>query len=661
MDSFFYTRLALSNLVKNRKLYLPYGLMNMGIIAMFYIMHSIASNEGISNMIYAGTLSTMLYLGTIVVGIFATILVLYTNSFLVKQRQKELGLYHILGMEKKHIAKMLGMESIISAIACVGIGLISGMILSKLLFMILLKLMSSTVTLQFGISFTSILVTAGFFGVLFFVTLFYNLARIHVSNPINMLKGGNVGEKEPKAKWLMALIGFGTLAYGYYLAQSVNNPLNAIGTFFIAVLLVIVATYALFTSGSIVVLKLLRRNKKFYYNQKHFIAVSGMLYRMKQNASGLASICILSCAVLVSVSTTVSMYLGMEEMLTITAPRSIQLHVYDLESNSLESIKAPIDQMIKENGLEASNVVNYTERSSMITQSGNILNPVDQQNFKVNEMINLALITAEDYAHLENKALSIGNDEIVFINKDAEAISNTLMINNKTYKTHFEYDEDAKIMDFYQRGFNKNYLGVVANESVREEIIKYLDGEETTKSWIYAFDLGDDYEANKAFASEMGQWISEDVIKYGFSFQSRDLQRTEFFGIYGGFFFIGIFLGLLFLMATAMIIYYKQISEGYDDQGRYEILQKVGMSHGEIKKSIKRQIILVFFLPLITAIIHICFAFNVIKHLLTVFGMFNTHLFIMCTVGTVGVFALIYFIVYVLTAKAYYKLLVVNF
>lgn len=656
MNNFFYTRLAASNLVKNRKLYLPYTLMNICIIIMFYIMHSIAVNDGVAKLPYSAMASTMLFLGTIVVGIFAMILVFYTNSFLIKRRQKEIGLFNILGMEKKHIAKVLGIESLLCALFCIGIGLVSGMVLSKLMFMAYLKLLKVTVPIAFGISIQSIIITAVFFGILFLITLVFNVAKVHLINPIELLKGGNVGEKEPKSKWIMALLGFGCLGYGYYLAQSVDNPMTAIGTFFIAVIFVIAATYSVFTSGSIVILKLLRKNKAFYYKPKHFIAVSGMLYRMKQNASGLASICILSCAVLVSVSTTVSLYIGMDDLMQTMYPKSVTIITYDETNPSLlDPFSLKVNELAKKEGVEVIDPIRFSEVTNMVDATKTVWTKAELEFQNYSSLYSLILLTADEMSAVEGRVINVEPNTLALYTNPKTLMKESIQIEDIKFTVESRVNEALKVRDFYAQEMTKTVVAVVNSEEERKEIAQRLSDDKVLVKNVYAFDLSGSLEENKAFATKVNQ-LRE--VSFNGIINSRDLNLDEYTGIYGGFLFIGIFLGSLFLMATAMIIYYKQMSEGYDDQGRYEILQKVGMSHGEIKKTISRQIVMVFFLPLVTAIIHIAFAFNVIKHLLTVFGLVNTQLFITCTLGTIGAFALIYFIVYLLTAKAYYKLLV---
>ncbi len=656
MRNFFYTRLAVGNLVKNRKLYAPYCVTNVGIITMFYIMLSIGLNKGFNEMPYAQSTVAMLFFGTVIIGIFSTILVFYTNSFLLKQRQKEIGLYNILGMEKRHIAKMLGIETAVSSLACLVLGLLSGMVLSKLMFLILLKLMHFSVPIAFSVSFKAMTITSIFFGILFACTLLYNVARIHLLNPINLMRGSVVGEKEPKSKWLMALIGAGCLGYGYYLAQSVDNPMMAIQTFFIAVLFVIVATYTLFTAGSIVVLKGLRKNKKFYYNPKHFIAVSGMIYRMKQNASGLASICVLSCAVLVSVSTTVSMYIGIDDMFETRYPMTVEMTIRDeAPLEALQTLEGVVERLAETHGVSVKSPIAYGNAAVFtdISQS--------QWTFEgdYSKMHNVYLVLAEEMSRIQGERISVSEGELLAIGEAAEGIPEQVTVGSATFKVEKAPEAAFEIDKFYRDEMGKYAILVFGDETNRQAFLDAAAHGEAASRYTYAFDLEGDEASQAAFSSALKAYSYAEDSPEVFV-EARESVKEEFVGIYGGFLFLGIFLGTLFLMATAMIIYYKQISEGYDDKGRFEILQKVGMSHSEIKKSINRQIVMVFFLPLVAAIVHITFAFNVIKHLLTVFNMVNTQLFIMCTVGTVAAFAVIYYLVYMLTARAYYRLLVVK-
>lgn len=441
-----YARLAFNNLKKNRKIYLPYILTCIVTVLMFYMIHSLSVNESITTMHGGKTIQYSLSYGTIIVGIFAVIFLFYTNSFIIKRRKKEFGLYNILGMEKRHIGVVLIFETLYISLISISIGLLLGIILDKLMYLIIAFILHANYGINFFISWKSILVTFALFAAIYIGIYIFSFIRVQISQPIGLLKGENIGEKEPKTRLVMALIGLLCLTLGYICAVFTKNAIAAIELFFIAVILVIIGTYFLFAAGSIALLKILKHNKKFYYKTNHFTSVSGMIYRMKQNAIGLASICILFTMLLVTISTTTSFMIGKNDM---------------------------------------------------------------------------------------------GND---------------------------------------------------------------------------------------------------------------------FMSIYGGMFFLGVYLGTLFLMAMILIIYYKQISEGYEDKKRFEIMQKVGMSYAEVKKSISAQILIVFFLPLIMAGIHVAFAFPMINLILDIVGLTNTKLFVFCSLGCFVFFSIIYVIVYLLTAKVYYRI-----
>lgn len=438
-----YRKLAFTNIKNNGSLYLPYIISGIVTVAMFYIMMFLNNSKGLEKIYGASYLTSIMALGVRTIAVFSYIFIFYTNSFIIKRRKKEIGVYNILGMEKRHIAKLMGIETVTVALIAIIGGIVTGILFSKLSILLLYKILAVKETVKFEINFSTIINTLIVFGILYALTLIYNMMQIKLANPIELLRGGNVGEKEPKSKWLMAIIAVGCLAVAYYIAITTENPLKGLSLFFVAVLLVIVGTYLLFIAGSIVFLKMLRKNKKFYYNKKHFAAVSGMIYRMKQNADGLASICILSTMVLVIIASTVSLYIGLEDELKTRYP------------------------------MEAVTYVNY-----------------------------------------------------------------------------LEVDDNV--------------------DSVRDHI--------------------------------------------------------------------------------------RQIIEGYDDKERYEIMEKVGMSNAEVKKSIQSQVRMVFFLPIVTAAIHVAAAFPMLRRLLMMLNLTDTQLMIECMIGTLLVFLAIYYLVFKLTSRTYYKI-----
>lgn len=655
MSNMFYPKLAATNIKKNGKTYFPYILTCISSIAMFYILHFISVNEGLEAMSGGDSLKIILKLGTYVIGLFSVIFLFYTNSFLIKRRKKELGLYNILGMEKKHIAKVLFWESFFVTLISMVIGLLSGIAVSKLIFLVLLKILHFKVPMGFFISTKSLIITAILFGFIFVLTLLNNLRQIHLAKPVELLKGGQVGEKEPRTRWVITLIGLSSLGSGYYIAVTTEAPLAALNRFFLAVILVMIGTWALFTAGSIALLKMLRKNKSFYYKTNNFINVSGMIYRMKQNAIGLANICILSTTVLVMISTTVSLYIGMEDVLRTRYPRDISISVKNVSKEKSEEISSMIKEKSEKNGIDIKNIVKYRSVSLAMIQDKNYFTD-DGSNLDTNNLCFLEFIPLSEYNDLENKSITLKENEVLIFTYRGEIIGDSINVLGKELKIKDRIN--SMTVDGIASALVANsYFIIMPDEKAIEEVYSSsIQGAENMSelSYFFAFDTDEDADREVALTNEINNKIKELSIEG--SCEGLEESRESFFSLYGGLFFLGIFLGVLFIMATVLIIYYKQISEGYDDKERFEIMKKVGMSKEEIKKSIGSQVLMVFFLPLVTAIIHIAFAFKVIVKLLSVLNLTNVTLFAFCTLGTIFVFAIFYAIVYILTSKVYYKI-----
>lgn len=625
------------------------------ITAMFYIMEFISVNQGLEVMSGGDQLKTILKFGTYVIGFFSVVFLFYTNSFLIKRRKKELGLYNILGMEKKHIAKVLFWENFFVALTTMALGLLLGIALSKLMFLVLLKILNFKVPMGFFISNQSLFKTAVLFGVTFILILMNNLRQIHLSNPVELLKGGQVGEKEPKTKWVLTIIGLLSLGTGYYIALTTESPLAALSSFFMAVILVMVGTWALFTAGSIALLKALRKNKKFYYKTNHFINVSGMIYRMKQNAIGLANICILSTTVLVMVSTTVSLYIGMEDVLRTRYPRDISISAKNISKDKSEELTSMIKEQAEKQGAAVKNIVKYRSLDLAVIQDKNYF--TDNRNeLDMNNVGFLEFIPLSEYNEMENKSITLKEDEVLLYTYRGEIAEDSINILGNEFKIK-EHINTMTVDGIASSVVSNGYFVVVPDENTIKKI--FGSSTEASKnigelSYYFAFDTDSNAEEEIALTKEINSKIKE--LSVDGNCEGLEESRVSFFSVYGGLFFLGIFLGALFIMATVLIIYYKQISEGYDDKERFEIMQKVGMSKDEIKKSINSQVLMVFFLPLFTAIIHIAFAFKVIIKLLEVLNLTNVTLFVYCTAGTIFVFTIFYGIVYVLTSKVYYKI-----
>lgn len=680
MNSKIYGKLAVTNLKNNGKSYVPYILASAFSVMMYYIMDNLYRNRSLVEK--GSPLAIMLSYADAVLLIFSVIFLFYINSFLIKRRKKELGIYNILGMGKGHLGKMLFIESVITTAASVIGGILAGILFGKLVYLVLLKILHLKRDIVYMISPVSIGITAAIFSSIFFVIFLYNLVQMKLSNPIELLRGGNTGEREPKTKWLMTIIGIACLAGGYYISLTTKEPLQALGQFFIAVLLVVVGTYALFMAGSITLLKILRRKKSYYYKTRHFTAVSGMIYRMKQNAVGLANICILSTMVLVMVSMTVSLYGGMNDVITTRFPYEAQITSSGINQKEEEQIEEIIKNMTKKNHTVLTSQIRFhmgrfTTVYNSKTKKFDMMAAGDYANSNVADLV---MIPLSDYNQIEGKNVNLKENEVLLYHRnhnrndnrshkksdtDTQKDKKVIQLNSRSYKVVDELDRlaiakadttsfiDGWYVVVKDSSIITSYLkDIYENSNIYDELKEYYG----KIQYSYSFNLNGS-RANRVKTEKSIQKQLQKKIT-NCSVESRELSRESFYELYGGFLFIGIFLGIIFLMATTLIIYYKQISEGYDDRERYQIMQKVGMSKKEVRQSIRSQVLLVFFLPLIMAVIHLAFAFKIITKLLSMLNLTNVSLFFMYTVGTVAVFAVIYAIIYSITAKEYYKIII---
>lgn len=640
MNNFIYEKLAVTNLKNNRKTYVPYIFTGILTIMMFYIIDALSRGKGVTQ----NTLKICLQYATGVIVVFAVIFLFYTNSFLIKRRKKEIGVYNILGMGKRHIARMMAVETILTAGISILGGLVSGLVFGKLMYLLLLKILHNSVDMQFSVNGTAILQTVILFAGIYLLTYLYNILQIQLVNPVELLHGGNQGEKEPKSRWLLVIVGVAALGNGYWIALTTEAPLEALLKFFVAVICVIIGTYALFIAGSIVILKMLRKNKSYYYNPKHFTSVSGMIYRMKQNGAGLANICVLSTMVLVMVSTTVSLYAGMEDILDSRFPREVSIVCNQADTEHEGIIDNLLKEQCEKTGVKITDRVRYRYGSMNAVLKGNQLEKVDQY-YPDNEFYYVEMLTQDEYNRIEKQNVSLSEQEILTYTTNGRCGKKQINIAGQNYQVKKELSE--------MTGQPKNSV-----EMYKTLYIVFADAAQIERiqpfSYADKFNLkGDDGKQREALEEMQKEFYEK--IPDG-SMESRMLSRASFYELYGGLFFIGIYLGSMFIMATVLIIYYKQISEGYDDRERYQIMQKVGMSKKEVKRSIQSQVLSVFFLPLIVAVIHVAVSFKVMTKILGVLNLTNVPLFAICTVITIAVFAVFYIVVYIITAKEYYRI-----
>ena len=658
-----YTKLAITNIKNNRQFYFPYLLTGIITVAMFYIMCALESNPGIQSMPGAKDLGLILRLGIGVIGIFAVIFLFYTNSFIIKRRKKELGIYNILGMEKRHIAKILSKEAFFTAIIAIGGGLVTGVLFHKLACMLLYRMIGFNGGITFSFSKKGVMITAILFAIVYLLTYIYDLFQVQLANPIELLQSGNKGEREPKTKAIMAVLGVLCLGTGYFIAITTKNPIKALTLFFVAVILVIIGTYLLFTAGSIALLKILRRNKGYYYQTKHFTSVSGMIYRMKQNAVGLANICILSTMVLVAVSTTVSLYVGVEDIMKERYPNEINISAYyDTGAPSEDSIAPIVEKSVKESGRKIRHEEDYLELYfAAIKDQGQY--SLDKEKVKTagDRVSGFVVLTREDCKKKYNEEIPelAENEVALFTIKKTDM--DTLVLENRSYHVkeikQFQNTEDfetiADMMDEYYYVIVNDVQDMERLWQLQKDI--YQENSSSISRQVRV-DIDGDSEQKKECFENIKTALGPEQAKARILIDSRQSSLDEFYQIYGGFLFLGLFLGILFLMITVLIIFYKQISEGYDDKERFSIMEKVGMSNDEVKATIRSQVRTVFFLPILMAAIHVGMAFPMIKRLLSLFGLSNTALFAGCMAGTILVFALIYLLVFLKTSKTYYKI-----
>ena len=673
MGKLLYPRLAWQNIKGDRRFFAPYFLALLGNVAAFYIMTALAVDPGMSQLHGAMYVQSFCFMGMFIAAVFSAVFLLYVNGFLMKQRKKALGLYNILGMGKSHIAAVLFFETLFVGGAGIVCGLLTGLLFHKLVTLALYNLLRFAVPFGFAISWDAMARTAILFGVLIGLTLLSNLNKVRVSKPIELLYGGQVGEREPRTKWFMTLLGVLTLGAGYYIALRTTNGMEAIAFYFVAVFLVIIGTYCLFTAVSIFVLKALRRNKRFYYKTSHFIGVSGMLYRMKQNAVGLANICILSTMVMVMVSGTLSLYLGTQDIVNRQAPSDLTVLVrYDPDEAEPFDPAAMLrfqEGFIQDQGYSVSEDLIY---SSFTFTVGRL---PDGSYTTENDLVTLGtaittiqVLTQDAYAAATGVSLGLeageaafeGEEDVLTIHWGALEGAGSFGRSDLTVAQHLEesLSADAAVSD--------TSTLVVADTAALMELYenqKEAYGEDSSwMEWQASFSVDATDEELRAVQQAYNQYVRDDAVFAGTGkwwscgWTLRCDVEADAYGLAGGFLFLGIFLGTIFLMATVLIIYYKQISEGYEDKARFEIMQKVGLSREEVRASIRSQVLMVFFLPIAVAAIHILFDFNMVEKLLTLFQVYNTTLTALCTLGTVLVFFLVYGAVYLLTARTYYKI-----
>ncbi|MCI8402155.1 MAG: ABC transporter permease [Lachnospiraceae bacterium] len=669
----FYRKIAWTGICKNRKLYLPYILTCAGMAGMYYILSSLSLGAFLKNMRGGGLMAEILALGCGIMGIFSLLFLFYTHSFLIRRRKKEFGLYHILGMGKGNLARVLWWESVIVAAVSLAAGLAAGIAFSKFAELGMVNILHADVdfalSVEWGAVRQSILLFTGIFMVIFFNTL----RQVELASPIELFHSESAGERPPKARWLLTLLGILLLGAAYWLAVSIQDPIETLLWFFVAVILVILATYILSITGSVALCRLLQKKKKYYYKTNHFVSVSSMAFRMKRNGAGLASICILSTMVLVMLSSTMCLYIGEEDSLHIRYPRDLNFsaHVKDpgrLNEEERDAVRRLCEEAVEERGLDLTNVLDYRTagffgyvekgRFSLNLSSGSVF-----QSGQTKYTWQIYLVPLEDYNRMTGRNETLNQGETLLYTAKGEYPDDTITLSEgRTLRIRERVPEFAAGGDDMGQMFSSMYLilpDFEAQTACLREMMEANGYDTMSYLWLYGFDVSGSEKEQMDLADALRSSLRQRREDGGdqvlaLSCESVAQERQDFYSLYGGLFFLGIVLGIAFLFAAALIIYYKQVAEGYEDQSRFEIMQKVGMTKKDIRSSINSQILIVFFFPLLLAGLHLCFAFPMIYKMLILFNVMNKSLLLMVTGGCYLGFALLYVAVYRITSGAYY-------
>lgn len=674
MKSGLYLKLSVNGIKKNKKLYLPYLITCICMVMMFYLIDYLAVSPQFAKIKGGDTMQMILGFGSGVISIFSLILLYYTNSFLIRRRQREFGLYHILGMGKIDLVKIMVLENLIISVLTIAGGIVGGILFSKLGELLAAKILGSNAGLSMKISVPALVATALLFLVIFALIMLRMIVSVYRLKPVELLKSEKTGEKPPKANWIFAVLGLLLLGVAYYLSLTIKDPLAAMVWFMVAVVLVILATYLLFIAGSVAFCKMMQKKKGYYYKTNHFISISSMIYRMKRNGAGLASICILSTMVLVMVSSTTSLYLSMEHGLNLRYPKSVQIEMYtnpeqteEMKETQNGQIVDLVQNVLKEHNQTAENPENYR----MLTVSGIAskneiyFNPENAPGVNgVNTFDHLKMIYAlpmEEYNRIMGTNLELASGEAYLYTKDSDFAYDQIMVENSgTWSIKGYLDKMISNGNDVSNMNSSLYLVVPGLEDIKALEEGNVSG--SYEKWYYNFDLSCGDEEQIKIQNEIEEKINalaeqeSDSIFFGVSTDSRAASRADYQALYGGLFFLGILLGVVFILGMVLIIYYKQITEGYEDQDRFQILMKVGMTPKEVRQTINSQVMTVFFLPLVVAGIHTAFAFPMIEKMVQLLAFTDRKFLILVTVCSYLVFALFYIIVYLVTSKQYYKI-----
>lgn len=670
MKTPFYSKLALTGIKKNRKLYIPYILTGIGIVAMYFIVSFLSCSKEVSSLKGGENIVEMLGFGSYIIIVFSAIFLFYTNSFLARRRKKEFGLYNIMGMSKKNISKIIILENIFLYFVSVISGVLLGMIFSKVGELAIMRIMHGDVSYSFSFTAKPIYSSLILFAIIYFLLMLSSLRKINLTNPISLLHGESYGEKKPKANWFVGILGAIILSVAYYIAITTEQPIEALFMFFVAVILVIIGTYLLLISGSVLLCHILKKNKNYYYKANHFSSVSSMMFRMKRNGAGLASICILATMVLVMITGSASLYFGAEDALRARYPYDIEAVVafgdFSREDacKKSEEITNTVEAYNKTNNYNETDFISikYSIITGMFTPDNRVeVDPLSvEQNINFSKICSFCFIELDDYNKRTNSNLTLESGEtcIYSLRKDSVALRSIDFTNGTSLKIK------GSVENFFVPGdlaanVNDAFICVIKDFDSIDKLftIANYNGDPMMEICLYnGINSDEDQETQIKMYREITDVLIENHPGIHYRTDALAHEKDDFYGTFGGMFFLGIMLSLVFMFATVLIIYYKQVTEGYEDRARFEIMKKVGMTDKMIKKSINSQMLTVFFAPIIMAIAHLAFAFPMIRKLLMMFNLTNLSVILITTGITVAVFAIFYAIVYKITSNTYYSI-----
>ena len=673
MKKLFYPRLAWDGMRKNGRLYIPYILTCVGMVAMHYIVRFLAYSPAMGTMPGSGFMREMMLFGSQVMAIFAAIFLFYTHSFLIRRRMKEFGLYNILGMGKGNIARILLWETLLVIVLSLSAGLLIGAAFSKMAELLMINIMGGSVTYTLSVSMPGVISTVRVFLPIHLLMMLHSLWLLRRSSAISLLRSENAGEKPPRANWLLGLMGVALLAGAYWLAVSIQDPLTAMVWFFVAVVMVIVGTYLTFVSGSVLMCRILQRNKRYYYKASHFVSVSSMAYRMKRNGAGLASICILATMVLVMVASTTCLYFGGEDSLNRRYPQdmsiSARLSGLDaMETPAFEGIRAACAAQAEQYGVAPEVTLDYRYVSISGQLTGSVVE-CDETKAEIDPLnpyrgvYMLYFICLEDYNRCCAETETLAPGECLIYAERSTYTEDTLALRGGPgFRVKRVLEQMSTIGTSAALTVPSLYVVVpdfTPSLTALNALCYENGGVMMTCGWEYGYNLALPADVQMRLATELEL---DDMVMPGDGSVTRLLceskaeNQDDFLTTYGSLFLLGILLSIVFIFAAVLIIYYKQISEGYEDQARFDIMRKVGMTSRDIRRSINAQLLTVFFLPLLVAGLHLCFAFPLVQKLLMLFNLMNVPLLMATTLGSYLIFALFYLAVYRMTANAYYRI-----